>query len=213
MNSKNIPDHDQIIEIGRRMWQQGMIASNDGNISCRVGDNRFLITASGVSKGFMREEDLIIIDDGGQAVQGKGRPSSELKMHLFIYRHRPDIKAICHAHPPYATAFAVAEIPLDDCVLPEVILTIGSIPLIPYGTTGTEEIYRRLGEYLPDRQAFLLARHGAVTLGTDLMESYYRMETLEHYAHILFIARQMGSVQILNQQELEKLKAHRLPHL
>ncbi len=205
---------NQILEIGRRMWQSGMVASNDGNISYRLGPDRYIITASGISKGFMNlDQHLIIIDDQGKVIQGSTSPSSEYRLHLFIYQHRPDVNAICHAHPPYSTAFALTEIPLPDHILPEVILTIGQVPLIPYGTTGTEDIYRQLGDYLPDHQAFLLARHGAVTLGNHLMEAYYRMETIEHYAHILQIARQLGPIPELTPQQLESLKARRIPSL
>ncbi len=215
MMKETIPSYqNQILDIGRRMWQSGMVASNDGNISYRLGPDRYIITAAGISKGFMNsDQHLIIIDDQGKVIQGSTSPSSEYRLHLHIYHQRPDINAICHAHPPYATAFALTEIQLPDHILPEVILTIGAVPLIPYGTTGTEEIYRHLGEYLPDHQAFLLARHGAVTLGNNLMEAYYRLETLEHYAHILLIARQLGPIPELTPHQLESLKARLIsPH-
>jgi L-fuculose-phosphate aldolase len=196
---------EEIIEVGKRIYTRGYVASNDGNISARLNDNEVLITPTGISKGFMKPEDLIIIDMNGKVIDGKKKPSSEIYMHLQIYKERPDVKSVCHAHPPYSTGFAVAGIPLDKYVLPEVIIVLGTIPLVEYGTTGTDEFYKPLLPILKDYDAFLLANHGALTIGKDIFNAYYKMETLEHFAHIAFIAHQLGNVNTLNNDQVQKL--------
>ena len=195
----------QIIEIGKRMYGRGFVASNDGNISARIDDKHVLITPSGVSKGFMKPEDLTLIDMNGKVVSGIKKPSSEVLLHLQVYKDRADVNSVCHAHPPYATAFAVAGIPLDQCILPEVIITLGSIPLIEYGTPGSDEFYKPVVKLLQEYDAFLLANHGALTVGGDILTAYHKMETLEHFAHIAFIARQLGSARTLNKEQVQKL--------
>lgn len=199
----------EIIEAGVRVYSRGYVASNDGNISSRLGRDRILITPTGVSKGFMNSDDLIILDLNGNVIKGKKKPSSETAMHLNIYKDRPDINSICHAHPPYATGFAVAGIPLTKMILPEVIIVLGKIPLVEYGTTGTKRLYSMIAKYISDYDAFLLANHGAVTLGKDVMDAYYKMETLEHAAHIQFIAKQLGSIKTLRKTQTEELIALR----
>jgi L-fuculose-phosphate aldolase len=194
-----------IIEAGKRAYARGYVASNDGNISARIDKKNILITLTGISKGFMKENDLIVVDMNGKAVSGKKKPSSEIQMHLQIYKERADVNSVCHLHPPYATGFAVAGIPLDQYVLQEVILTLGTIPLVPYGTTGTEELYKALLPFLQNYDAFLLANHGALTVGTDIFNAYNKMETLEHVAQIIFIAKQLGNVNTLNAVQVEKL--------
>lgn len=201
-----------ILEVGRRTYMRGYVASNDGNISARLDRKHILITPTGVSKGFMKPSDLITVDMNGKVVNGKKKPSSEIFMHLHVYKERPDVNSICHAHPPYATGFAVAGIPLDQYVLPEVIITLGTIPLVPYGTTGTEEFYKPLLPLLQEYDAFLLANHGALTVGSDVFSAYYKMEILEHYAHIIFIARNLGKVTTLNDEQVQKLIALREPY-
>jgi L-fuculose-phosphate aldolase len=196
---------EEIIEVGKRIYARGYVASNDGNISARINDDKVLITSTGISKGFMKPEDLIIIDMDGKLIDGNKKPSSEVFMHVQIFKERPDIKSVCHAHPPYATGFAVAGIPLDKYVLPEVVITLGTIPLVEYGTTGTEEFYKPLLPLLKDFDAFLLANHGALTIGKDIFNAYYKMETLEHFAHIAFIAHQLGNVNTLNKDQVQKL--------
>ncbi|TSA30469.1 MAG: class II aldolase/adducin family protein [Ignavibacteriales bacterium] len=198
-----------IVEVGKRMYARGYVASNDGNISARLDDNRFLVTPTGVSKGFMKPEDLIVVNIEGKVLSGIKKPSSEVFMHLQVYKDRPDVNSVCHAHPPYATGFAVAGIPLDKCVLPEVIITLGSIPLIEYGTPGTEELYRPATKLLKDYDAFLLANHGALTVGTDVINAYHKMETLEHFAQIAFVANQLGYLNTLNKEQVQKLKDQR----
>jgi L-fuculose-phosphate aldolase len=194
-----------IVEVGRRIYARSYVASNDGNISARLDDNRVLITPTGVSKGFMKPEDLVIVDMNGKVVSGGTKPSSEVFMHLQVYKDRPDVMSVCHAHPPYATGFAVAGIALDKCILPEVVIVLGGIPLVEYGTPGTEEFYKPVLKFLPNHDAFLLANHGALTIGKDVYNAYYKMETLEHFAHIAFVAQQLGHMNTLNREQVQKL--------
>lgn len=195
----------QIIEVGKRTYDRGYVASNDGNISARIDDKRVLITPTGVSKGFMKTEDLVIVDMGGRVISGSKKPSSEVFMHLQVYKDRPDVNSVCHAHPPNATGFAVAGLPLDKCVLPEVIIALGNIPIVEYGTPGTEEFYKPVLKLLPEYDAFLLANHGALTVGKDILTAYHKMETLEHFAHITFVATQLGRIKTLNREQVKKL--------
>lgn len=192
-----------IVEIGRRLYDRGYVAANDGNISCRLDAERILTTPTGLCKGFMNAEDLVVVRPDGTPLSGK--PSSELPMHLFIYRERTDIRAVVHAHPPYATGFSTAGQSLDRCVLAEVILTVGSIPLAEYATPSTEELPDSLRPYIHNHDAFLLANHGVVTIGKDLFETYYKMERVEHSAHIVFIARQLGGERVLPKSKVERL--------
>jgi L-fuculose-phosphate aldolase len=195
----------EIVEVGRRVYNRNFVASNDGNISARVDPRRVLITPSGVSKGFLGPDDLIVVDLEGQVLEGRKKPSSELFMHLRIYKERPDVHGVVHAHPPKATGFAVAGIPLTQCVLPEVIVTLGGVPLAEYGTPGTEEFYEPVLQYLNDYDAFLLENHGALTIGADVMTAYFKMETLEHFAHIALSAIQLGNLRVLSQDNVQKL--------
>jgi len=195
----------EIVEAGRRVYNRNFVASNDGNISARVDQRRVIITPSGVSKGFLEPNDLIVINYEGQVLEGRKKPSSELFMHLRIYRERPDVNGVVHAHPPKATGFAVAGIPLTQCVLPEVIVALGGIPLAEYGTPGTDEFYEPVLKYLKDYEAFLLENHGALTIGPDVMAAYYRMETLEHFAHIALTAIQLGNLNPLKETDVQKL--------
>ena len=198
-----------IVTVGRRMYDRGYVASNDGNISARLDARRVLITPTGVSKGHMSTADLIVVDMNGNVVRGRKKPSSEIFLHLRIYRERPDVNSVCHSHPPYATAFAVAGIPLDRNVLPEVVISLGAVPVIPYGTTGTEDFIRPLLPYLGGFDAFLLANHGALTVGSDVLSAYHKMETVEHCAIITFIAGQLGKVNELTDDQVRELKSMR----
>lgn len=195
----------EIIEVGKRIYNRGYVASNDGNISVRIDDERVLITPTGISKGFMTPDDLIIINLEGKLINGKRKQSSESNMHLQIYKDRPDINSVCHAHPPYSTGFAVAGIPLDKMILPEVIISLGIIPIVEYGTTGTEELYGQISKYIKNYDAFLLANHGALTIGNSILNAYHRMETLEHAAQIQFIAHQLGKVNSLKKNQVDQL--------
>lgn len=193
-----------IVEIGRRMYQRGYVAANDGNISVRLDGERILTTPTGISKGFMKPESMVIVDHHGRTLS-EGTPSTELPLHLFIYKERQDVQAVVHSHPPYATGFATAGLALDKCVLAEVIVTIGTIPLAEYGTPSTEELPDTLRPYINSCEAFLMANHGVVTVGSDLMDAYFKLERVEHYAKIVFIARALGGERVLSKQEVEKL--------
>jgi len=197
----------QILDIGKRLWQREFIASNDGNITVRINDNRLLTTPTGVSKGFMTPDMIIEMNMDGKILSASKiyHPSSEVKMHMEVYRQRDDIRSVVHAHPPVCTSFAVAGIPLDKCVLPEAVLTLGAVPIAPYGTPSTMEIPDSIKPYLQKSDAILLANHGALTLGTDLISAYHRMETLEHSARIVFNAIQLGNVNMIPGPEVKKL--------
>jgi L-fuculose-phosphate aldolase len=194
-----------IIEIGRRLYQKGFVASHDGNISIWIGPAQILATATGVCKGFLGSEDIVLVDTQGKKIAGRGEPSSELKMHLLVYEKRPDVKAVVHAHPPVSTGFAVAGIPLAQCILPEVVVSLGAVPVAAYGTPSTYEVCDAIAPYVRKSEAFLLANHGVVTLGEDVFQAYYRMETVEHFARILLTARLLGNVNVLSREQVEKL--------
>jgi L-fuculose-phosphate aldolase len=194
-----------IIEIGRRLHRKGFVASNDGNISIKVSDHEILATVTGVSKGFLSSDDVVVVDPLGRKLSGGGEPSSELKMHLVIYEKRPDVKAVVHAHPPVATGFAVAGIPLAQCILPEVVVSLGAVPVADYGTPSTLEVCDSIASHVQNAEAFLLANHGAVTMGEDVFQAYYRMETVEHFAKILLTAKLLGRVNVLSPAQVEKL--------
>jgi len=196
-----------IVDIGQRIWQRGYVAANDGNISVRLNDKELLTSPTGVSKGFMTTEMIIKVDNEGKVISGnsKYRPSSEVKMHLEVYKERPDIKSVVHAHPPFCTSFAVAGIPLDKCVLPEAIIIIGSVPLAKYGLPSTMEIPDSIRPYIKTSDAMLLENHGALSFGSDLINAYYKMETLEHTAKIVWNAIQLGNVNVLPEGERDRL--------
>ncbi len=187
----------EICEIGRRIYEKGFVAANDGNISVKVGPNEFYCTPTGVSKGYMTPDMIIRIDGEGKKIEGKLNPSSEIKMHLRVYRDRPDVNAVVHAHPPTATAFAVANIPLDKYILPEAILTVGTVPICEYGTPSTMEIPDSLAPYIQDHDAFLLQNHGALSVGNTLNKAFFVMDEVEYFAKISYMARQLGGEQEL----------------
>jgi len=195
-----------IIEVGRRCWLRGWVAANDGNISVRISDTEILATATGQSKGFLTPDMVVRVDRQGRLLEGDIRPSSEIQMHLLVYDQRPEIRAVFHAHPPYCTAHAVAGLPLSHCVLPEIVVSLGAVPLAPYGTPSTLEVPESLRPYLSGYDAFLLQNHGALTLGRTIFEAYYRMESIEHFAHILYLARGLGAVNVLSRDQVDKLR-------
>jgi L-fuculose-phosphate aldolase len=190
-------------EIGRRLDQRAMIASNDGNLSLREPDDTVLMTAAGSRKGYLRDEEIIRVGLDGRVLHGTRRPSSELSMHLEIYRHRWDVCAIVHAHPPAATAFAVARFPLDHLALPELVLSLGQVPLAPYARPGTAEMGVKVAELIGMHDAVLMANHGAVTVAADLEEAYFRMERLDHAARILIESRLLGGPHCLDPSDVE----------
>ncbi len=198
-----------IVEVGRRVYERGFVASNDGNISVKLPDGRLLATPTGVSKGFMTPDMMVTTDLTGKKLSGERNPSSELLMHLAVYDHRPEITAVVHAHPPTATGFAVAGIPLVRAVLAEVVATLGSVPLADYGTPSTPELPAAVRKYIKAHDGMLLANHGALTIGKDLFSAYYKMETIEHFAKISLVARQLGQEHVFSQEEVAKLQGLR----
>jgi L-fuculose-phosphate aldolase len=198
-----------IVEVGRRMNARGYVASSDGNISARIDEKRLLTTPKSVPKGFMTPDMMVIVNYEGQKVTGDREPSSELPMYLEVYRNRPDVNAVVHAHPPTATGFAVAGIPLTRAVLAEVITTLGSIPIAEYGTPSTAELPAAVRKYIKAHDGMLLANHGAVTCGSDVFSAYYKMETIEHFARISLVARQLGRENLISRGEVERLQGLR----
>ena len=198
-----------IVEIGRRLYARGYTASNDGNISVRLDEKRLLMTPKNVSKGFMDPAMMCITDLDGRKLAGDRDPSSEMQMHLEVYRQRPDARAVVHAHPPTATGFAVAGIPLDRAVLAEVVTTLGSVPIAEYATPSTAELPEAVRQYVKAHDGMLLANHGALTLGADLFAAYYKMETIEHFAKISLVARILGGERLLSRDEVFRLQGLR----
>lgn len=195
----------EICEIGRRIYMNGFVAANDGNISVKVSENEYYCTPTGVSKGFMTPDMIIRIDGNGNKIEGKLNPSSEIKMHMRVYKERPDVNAVVHAHPPIATAFTVADIDLDQYILPEAVLTIGEVPTCDYGTPSTMEIPDSLEPYIQDHDAFLLRNHGALTVGCDLTKAMFVMEEVEFNATICKHAMELGAVHEIPNDQLKKL--------
>ncbi len=195
----------EMVETAKRLYQRDHIGAAEGNLSVRLADGRIMITPSGANKGYMKPEDLIICDSAGKKIQGSGRPSSEIKLHVAIYNWRADVNAICHAHPLYATAYSTARIPLDRCILPEVVATLGAIPLAHYGQPGTSELPETLAALVDRYDAFLLEAHGVLTLGKSPEDAFNKIEIVERYAHILSIAEQLGEVSELSAAEIERL--------
>lgn len=203
MDERNL--REAIVEIGRRLYERGYIVASDGNISVRLPEGRILTTPTGVCKGFLTPQMLVVVDSEGRKLEGTLPPSSELAMHLEIYRKRPDVHAVVHAHPPCGTGFAAAGMSLDKPLVSEIVLTLGCIPLAGYGTPSTQELVAAIAPYVPHYNALLLANHGAVTYGPDLETAYFRMETLEHFARITLVAKLLGSEQPLSAEAVQKL--------
>ncbi len=198
-----------LVDAGRRLYDRGMLAGTDGNVSVRLDDDRIMITPTGLSKGLMRPDDQVIVDSRGKVLQGGRKPSSELAMHLAVYRERPDIRACIHSHAPYATAFAVAGIPLSQDILPEVVVFVGEIPLTDYAPPGTDAVPRSLEPHLAQANAFLLRNHGLLTIGRSLDEAWQRHETVEHLAHIVHLARLLGNVDSIPSEDFQRLEKMR----
>ena len=194
-------------EIGRRLYDRGMVAANDGNISVKLNDNEFLCTPSGVSKGFMTPEYICKVDAKGNVIQANAnfKPSSELEMHMKVYEKRPDVTAVVHAHPSYATSFSIAGLPLTQPILPEAVIALGCVPLVKYGSPLTMEVPNALGEYLPYFDQVLLENHGALAWGADILDAYSKMESLEFYAELLYKSKQLGGPKEFSKEQVEKL--------
>jgi L-fuculose-phosphate aldolase len=196
--------HD-IVEVGKLVYQKGWVAANDGNISVRLDDNRILCTPTGVSKGMMKVDDLIICDSTGKKISGRLERTSELAMHTTIYGLRPDIRSVVHAHPPVATGFATAGRSLNLALLPEVIIGLGCVPLADYGLPGTPALTEGMLPYIPKYDALLMENHGAVCYGESVFKAFFKMETLEHFARITFVAEMLGGAKVLPKAEVDKL--------
>ena len=195
----------EIIEIGRLVYQKGWVAANDGNITVRLDDERLLCTPTGVSKGMMHPGDLVICDMKGNKILGRLNGTSEIGMHLTVYNLRPDINAVVHAHPPVATGYATSGRALNEALLPEVIIGLGCVPLAGYGLPGTPELTAPLVPLIPKYEALLMANHGAVCYGEDLYKAFFKMETVEHYARIALVAELLGGATVLPRREVDKL--------
>jgi L-fuculose-phosphate aldolase len=202
-----------IVEIGGRLHERGFIAACDGNVSVRLNKNCVLVTPTAMSKGMMRPPDLVIVDMAGRKLEGRRGVTSEIGMHLLIYRMRPDVNGIVHAHPPTATGFAAAGMALDQPLVCEVVIGLGQIPLAPYGTPGTPELAETLEPLVPQYDAILMANHGVVTYGADLQSAYMKMETVEHFARIALTTHILGRQQYLEDEEVGKLMAARQKYL
>lgn len=193
----------QVLHVCRRIYDREMVASNDGNVTVRVGEDRILATPSGMSKGFLAPEDLVLTDLEGHPLENNGRTvTSEILIYCAIYRLRPDVRAAVHAHPLYATACAAAGRTVETRVLPESVLSLGKVPLVPYGTPGTSELADRIAGYLADHEVFLLENHGALALGKNVVEAYHRMECLEHTAKIVHLAARLGGAVPLSPERI-----------
>jgi L-fuculose-phosphate aldolase len=196
----------QIVDAGKRLHDRFFVASNDGNISARLSESQILITPTSVNKGDVTAEQVLKLDMEGNVLSGTMRPSSETKMHLAVYHARPDVSAIVHAHPPAATGFAACRIRLDqDVVLPEVIFGLGKIGLAEYGTPTTAELPQAVVREIPGCEALLLANHGALTVGVDVMQAYYRMEVLEMYARVRLVTKILGGPRPLDDAQVAEL--------
>jgi len=197
----------QLLHVCHRLAEKGFVTATDGNVSARLPSGNIFTTPTALNKGRVTESDLVEIALDGKPITLSRRPSTEIDMHLFIYRERPDVKAVVHAHPTYATGFATARIPLTDCLFPEVIVGLGAVPLAPYATPSTREVTDSLAPFVRQASAILLANHGVVTYGDDLDDAYFKMEKVEHAAHIAFVAHLLGGPKPLTAQQVERLRA------
>jgi L-fuculose-phosphate aldolase len=185
---------EEICEVGRRMYENGFVAANGGNISARLGEDVYLVTPTGVSKKDLTPEGLLIVDGRCEVIEsdGSGRPSSESKVHMYCYENRPDVMSVCHSHAPYSVAMASLPIKMDKYFLPEAVFSLGAVPRCEYAPAGSHEVAESMAPYIEKHSALLLGNHGPVTMGNSVMQAYFRMETLEHVAHVYFITTLLG---------------------
>lgn len=200
---------DEIVRYGRRLYERGFIAATDGNLSVRLDQERLLITPTCMCKGMMEADDLVVVNLDGQKLEGHRNVSSEVEMHLLIYRMRTDVHAIVHAHPPTATGFAAAGVSLEEPLISEVVLTLGSVPLAQYACPGTKGLSDSLRPLVEKSNAILMANHGVVAYGDDIEQAFMHMETVEHFAKIALVARTVGRPQAIPPEEVKKLEAIR----
>jgi L-fuculose-phosphate aldolase len=196
-----------LVEVCHRLYARGMVTATDGNVSARLANGNIITTCSGINKGMVTHNDFVEVMLDGAQVGGSGKPSTEVGMHLFIYQQRSDAFAVVHAHPIYATGFATARIGLNQCTFPEVIVGLGAIPLAEYATPSTGEVASSLSPFVKNSDAILLANHGAVTYGPSVFDAYYKMEKVEHAAHITFVAAMLGRAHSLTEEQLAKLRS------
>lgn len=196
----------EMVEAGKRLYFKDLVAACDGNISARLSDNEFLVTPSGVSKGFFTADQILKIDSSGKVMEGYGKPTRETEMHLGIYRERPDVKGVVHAHPPLATGFGCTDEAFDRVLLPEVVFELGSIAVAEYAVPTTKEVAESIVRVLDEHtNAVVLSNHGAVTMGPSVLQAYYNMETLEAVARITMTAQQVGTPRYLSSRQVDDL--------
>lgn len=198
-----------LVRICHLIHEKGWVAMNDGNVSVRLDEERILCTPTAVSKGFVELDDLIVVNMNGERVEGNREPTSEILMHITVYGLRPDVGSVVHAHPPVATGFATAGRALDKALLPEVIIGLGAVPLAAYGLPGTPALSEGMRPFIPNYDAVLLENHGCTTFGADVWQAFFRMEVVEHFARITFVAEMLGGAKLLPREEVEKLFASR----
>lgn len=196
---------DMICDIGSRIYTNHFVAANDGNITVKLNEKEYLTTPTGISKGYLRPEMIVKVNEKGEVLEGTYKPSSEVKVHLRVYAERADVNAVVHAHPPFAAALAVAHIPMDEYILPEAIVGLGAVPIVPYAQPSTQALADGLIPYLQEFDAFILENHGTVTVGQDLLKAYYKTETLEYNAKIMYLTKLLGQSYELPMEEIQKL--------
>jgi L-fuculose-phosphate aldolase len=196
---------EEICEIGRRVYDKGFAAANDGNISVRLNDKEIICTPTMVSKGFMKPQDICKVDYEGKQIAGARKRSSEILLHLSVYKHRPDVQAVVHCHPPHATAFAVAHEPIPKCILPEVEVFLGEVPIAVYETPGGQKFAETIVPYLKDCNTILLANHGTITFGPTLEKAYWNSEIIDAYCRILILSKQLGRVHYFSEGQTKEL--------
>jgi L-fuculose-phosphate aldolase len=200
---------EDLVSVCHLIYEKGWVAMSDGNVSIRLEDDRILCTPTGASKGFVQRDDLIVVNMKGEKVDGNRECTSEIAMHITIYSLRPDVRSVVHAHPPVATGFATAGRALDKALLPEVIINLGAVPLASYGLPGTPALSEGMLPFIPDYDALLLENHGCTAYGADVWQAFFRMEMVEHFARITFVAEMLGGARPLPREEVEKLFASR----
>ena len=199
----------EILDIGKKLYERGFVAANDGNLSVRVGENAVWATPTGVSKGSMTEDMLVKLDLDGRVLEGSAKPSSEVKMHLRIYKEQPQMRGVAHAHPPFSTTFAAAGLPLDEGLIQETVVLVGTVPVAPYAVPGSAALADSVAPFCKDYSALLLEHHGLVTWGKSLQQAYFFLESAEALARVMLYTRQLGADHLLTESQIDSLIALR----